>query len=140
MLFTRNLLGIMSWTNLNGRTLVHKHFFLRLFHTEKKKNAFTSSASYKMKIQQLKTYFICPSHNEKYKERQHHMDSLLKKIGFQTFIHHQSGTENYPRCLSEAIIQILKANLNNEPVLILEDDVEFTGKDDVYFDSETDAV
>ena len=85
----------------------------------------------KMKIQDIKTYFICPAHNEKYKERAQHMKSLLTSLGFKNWIHWTSGTENYPSCLTQAMLSILQENMNNEPILILEDDVEFTGRDDV---------
>lgn len=77
----------------------------------------------------IKTYFICPSHNEKYIERQKHMELLLKKLGFTNFIHYKSGTENYPTCLSNATINILNYNLNDEPILLLEDDIEYTGEE-----------
>lgn len=93
-----------------------------------------------MKIQDIKTYYICPAHNEKYMNRKLYMEKLLQNLGFTNFQHQKSSTEDYPSCLSKAMIDILQQNLNQEPILILEDDVEFTGVDDVYFDSETDAV
>jgi hypothetical protein len=52
------------------------------------------------------------------------MDQLLQRIGFKKIEHYKSSTENYPDCLTNAFIVILKNNLDN-PVLILED-VEWT--------------
>jgi hypothetical protein len=54
------------------------------------------------------------------------MESLLIRLGFTNFQHYKSGTHGYPQCLADAIQDILSQNLD-EPVLILEDDVETTG-------------
>jgi len=83
-----------------------------------------------MKLQDLKVVYICPDHNDKYRKRKVHMDALLKQIGFDSerIEHYKSSTENYPDCLARANIAILTKYMN-EPVLILEDDVEFTGID-----------
>lgn len=78
------------------------------------------------RLQDIKTYYICPDHNEKYHTRKLHMDALLTSLGFSNFQHYKSGTEAYPACLNNAIINILQQNLD-EPVLILEDDVECSG-------------
>ena len=92
-----------------------------------------------MKITEFKVVYICPDHNEKYHLRKLHMDELLKNIGFTNVEHYKSSTENYPDCLSEATINILKANLEN-PVIILEDDIEWTGKIDIEYNSDCDAI
>ena len=76
----------------------------------------------------IKTYFICPSHNDKYIEREKHMKLLLNNLGFTNIIHYKSGNQSYPLCLLYAIINILNENLNNEPILILEDDVDYTNE------------
>jgi hypothetical protein len=69
------------------------------------------------------------------------MDDLLSKIGFLTekLEHFKSSTENYPDCLAKANIEILTKYMN-EPVLILEDDVEFTGVEEFDMIKESDAI
>jgi hypothetical protein len=79
------------------------------------------------RLQDIKTYFICPDHNEKYQKRRQHMESLLTRLGFTNWQHYKSGSVKYPQCLADANIDILQQNLNDEPVLILEDDVECSG-------------
>ena len=54
------------------------------------------------------------------------METLLTGLGFTRFQHYKSGTYKYPQCLADGIRDILSQNLD-EPVLILEDDVESTG-------------
>ncbi len=54
------------------------------------------------------------------------MESLLMRLGFTNFQHYKSGTYKYPQCLADGICDILEKNMD-EPVLILEDDVETTG-------------
>lgn len=83
--------------------------------------------------------FICPDHNEKYKERRAHMESMLQRIGCTHIIHYKSNTENYPACLNEAIVTILESYMDT-PVMIVEDDVEFTGMDTFDFIQEADAI
>jgi hypothetical protein len=67
------------------------------------------------------------------------MDSLLNTIGFTHVEHYKSGTEAYPACLVNATIDILQKNMD-EPFLLLEDDVEFTGVDTVAVDVSADAI
>jgi hypothetical protein len=92
-----------------------------------------------MKIVDIKTVYMCPDHNEKYHTRKIHMDNLLSTIGFKDFTHYVSSTENYPTCLNKATIDILEKNLDN-PILILEDDVEWTGIEEFVFYSKADAI
>jgi hypothetical protein len=92
-----------------------------------------------IRIQDIKTVFICPDHNTKYNLRKAHIESLLRTIGFTDITHYKSGTEKYPDCLSIATIDILKANME-QPVLILEDDIEFTGIDEFILDKAVDAI
>lgn len=74
-------------------------------------------------LRKIKTIFICPDHNEMYKARCKYMFSLLQDMGFEQIIHYKSGSsEAYP--LNLATYNILQMNMN-EPVLILEDDIEF---------------
>ena len=92
-----------------------------------------------MKLQDIHIVFICPDHNEKYNKRRIHMETLLKNLGCKYVRHYKSGTENYPACLTSATIDILESNMD-VPVLILEDDVEFTGIDLFDFIEDADAI
>jgi hypothetical protein len=92
-----------------------------------------------MKITDFKTYYICPDHNEKYNIRKKHLDSLLSSLGFKDVIHYKSSSKAYPDCLSEATIDILENNLDN-PVLILEDDIEWTGITEIEYNPDCDAI
>jgi hypothetical protein len=92
-----------------------------------------------MKIRDLKVVFICPDHNDFYKKRMSHMVQLLNSIGFKDVIHHKSSTESYPSCLSQAFINILTQYIDI-PVLILEDDVEFTSIDTFDYVNDADAI
>jgi hypothetical protein len=77
-----------------------------------------------MKLIDIPVFFICPSHNEKYKLREKHMYELLQQIGFTTITHFKSTTDEYPTCLVKATTDILNQCMNDEPVIILEDDIE----------------
>lgn len=77
-----------------------------------------------MKLVDIPVVFICPDHNEKYSARKEHMVELLNKIGFKSITHHKSGNEAYPTCLAQATIDVLQKYLNNEPIILIEDDVE----------------
>jgi hypothetical protein len=92
-----------------------------------------------MKIQDLKVIYICPEHNEKYRKRKAHMQQLLEKIGFKEVIHFKSSAAKYPQCLTLANIEIL-TTYNTEPILLLEDDVEFTGVDTFDYVPDADAI
>lgn len=70
--------------------------------------------------------FMCPDHNEKYKERKEYMFDFLQKLGFKNVIMFKSGTELYPRCHIQATYDILKSRIDDSPFLFLEDDVELT--------------
>lgn len=92
-----------------------------------------------MKINEMKTIYICPDHNEKYHERKLYMDNLLTTLNFTDFTHYKSGTDSYPKCLCDANIDILQNNLNN-PILILEDDLGYIGMDDIEIPDDADAL
>ena len=92
-----------------------------------------------MQIQDLKVVYICPDHNEKYHARKVHMDTMLEELGFKDVVHFKSGTEGYPRCLANANIEILTKYVD-EPILLLEDDVEFTGVEEFDFIEDADAI
>ncbi len=91
------------------------------------------------KITDFKVVFICPDHNEKYNKRKIHTESLLKNIGFKDIEHFKSTTENYPDCLNKANVSILENNLDS-PILIVEDDIEWTGIDTIEYDESVDAI
>lgn len=92
-----------------------------------------------MRIQDFKVVYICPDHNEKYHARKVHMDTMLAELGFRDVVHYKSGTEGYPRCLANANVEILTRYMN-EPILLLEDDVEFTGVSEFDFVHGADAI
>jgi hypothetical protein len=92
-----------------------------------------------MKLQDLKVVYICPEHNDKYRARKAHMAAILTQIGFTQIEHFKSSTEDYPDCLAGANIAILTKYMQ-EPVLILEDDVEFTGIDTFDWVEGADAI
>lgn len=106
------------------------HGYGILLHAIRKRN---------MRITDYKVVYICPDHNEKYNKRKEHMDQLLKRIGFKDIIHFKSSTENYPDCLCKATIDILTTYME-EPFLLLEDDVEFTGNSNLDIVPEADAI
>jgi hypothetical protein len=91
-----------------------------------------------MKIQDLKVIFICPEHNEKYRKRKEHMTELLEKIGFKDITHFKSSSLKYPQCLTLANIEILEKY--KEPILLLEDDIEFTGIENFDYIEDADAI
>jgi hypothetical protein len=93
-----------------------------------------------MRIQEYKVIYICPDHNEKYHTRKLHMDNLLTSMGFLDIVHYKSGNEQYPRCLTLALIDILETYID-EPILLLEDDVEFTEvSTDIDIPDDVDAI
>ena len=79
-----------------------------------------------MNILDIPVVFICPDHNEKYRERKLYMFDFLKNLGFKNVTMFTSGTEKYPLCLAKATYDILSSRLDNSPFLLLEDDVEAT--------------
>lgn len=79
-----------------------------------------------MKITDIPVVFVCPDSNEKYSARKIHMLNLLPRIGFKNVTMYKSSTDDYPYCLNKAFVDILKANLNDSPILVLEDDVDIT--------------
>ena len=100
----------------------------------------STTSSTTSSIRDIKTVFICPDHNEKYNKRKDHMVNLLTNIGIKNFSHYKSETESFPQCLSKALIYILEENMNDEPILILEDDVDWTGQHTLTFSSNIDAL
>jgi len=71
--------------------------------------------------------FICPDHNEKYRERKEYMFDFLKKLGFKNVTMFKSRNDMYyTKCLSNALHSILLENLNDEPLLVFEDDIELS--------------
>jgi GR25 family glycosyltransferase involved in LPS biosynthesis len=93
----------------------------------------------KINLKHLKIYFICPDNNEKYHKRKLHMEEMLKGMGCTNVHHFKSSTENYPQCLLKAFISILQENLNT-PIIILEDDVEWTGESEFITNENYDFV
>lgn len=92
-----------------------------------------------MFLKHIKTYYICPS-LEKYAYRKSHMVELIGKIGFDGAIHWVTSGLGPNVDLITATIEILEANMNDEPVLILEDDVEWNGQCSIEAPHGTDAI
>lgn len=90
-------------------------------------------------ITDFKVVYICPDHNEKYHARKLYMDELLKSKGFKDIVHFKSGTEAYPTCLAKATKEILTRYMD-EPILLLEDDIELLETTDLTLPSNTDAI
>lgn len=87
----------------------------------------------------FKVVYICPDHNEKYHTRKVYMETLLKSKGFKDIVHFKSGTEQYPRCLTIAIRDVLTKYMD-EPILVLEDDVEMINTMGFSIPINTDAI
>lgn len=92
-----------------------------------------------MRLQDFKVIYICPDHNDKYHARKVHMETLLTDLGFKDIVHYKSGTYSYPKCLNDATVDIL-TTYRYEPILVLEDDVEFTGISEFEFVHGADAI
>lgn len=83
-------------------------------------------------IRKIKTVFICPDHNEAYKERCKYMFETLSLLGFEHIIHYKSESSDlYP--LNNATHNILRI-CQDEPILIFEDDIEFIKDPEFIFD------
>ena len=93
-----------------------------------------------VRLQDFKTIFICPDHNEKYHARRLHMEDMLKTMGFTDVVHYKSGTEQFPKCLTKATIDILKTYMDT-PILLLDDDIVFTNEStDIVIPNGIDAI
>jgi hypothetical protein len=94
------------------------------------------------RLNEIPVIFICPDHNPKYHERRIHMESLLKRLNFQSVDMFQSSAEAYPLCLLRAHYDVLRRiRDHNGPYLVLEDDVEITKwyTEDISWPEDTDA-
>lgn len=96
-----------------------------------------------MKLIDFKVVIICPAHDEKYIKRLENTKKLLSTLGFRNIEHFKSGTKSYPNCLSLATIEVLKQHLDDNPVLIVEDDINITEwaniNDEFVYPTNTDA-
>jgi len=93
-----------------------------------------------VRLQDFKTIFICPDHNEKYRARRLHMEDMLHTLGFTNVVHYKSGTEKFPICLTKATIDILKTYID-EPILLLDDDIVYTNvSTDITIPCDVDAI
>jgi len=91
-----------------------------------------------MKISELKVILICPDHTEYYNNRKVKTQDLLERLGCKEIIHYKSDTANYPTCLRKANIDILQTYID-EPILIVEDDLGYTGIDSFNYEEDADA-
>ena len=90
-------------------------------------------------IRDLPVIYISPDHNEKYHNRKIAIEKMLHNMGCVNTKHYKSGAEKYPQCLVNATIDILKNNLDN-PFLLIEDDVVWTGVESIDIPSDADAI
>jgi len=94
-----------------------------------------------MRLQDIKTVWICPDASEKYLPRKIHMGELLERIGIRDTLHWETaGTGGANRELIQATIDILNQNMDDEPLLLLEDDVEWNGQTTLSIPHAADAV
>jgi hypothetical protein len=84
-------------------------------------------------IRGVKTVYINPNSTEKYQQRKAHMDSFLTDIGFTNFQHFQMAADDYQQSLIQATIDVLQANMNDTPLLLLGDDVELISNSSFVF-------
>jgi len=75
-----------------------------------------------MRIQDVKTFYICPD-NAAYQGRRLHMERLLKDMEFGDVTHKKTAGRGANVDLIDATVEILEMVGDDTPVLILEDDV-----------------
>lgn len=94
-----------------------------------------------MKLTDIPVIFICPDHNEKYSQRKEYMFGLLHKLGFNDVTMFKSENGQYPTNTTKAERDILNERMNDEPFILLEDDVELSewADLDMEFDIPVDA-
>jgi hypothetical protein len=92
------------------------------------------------KVSKIPVVYICPDSNEKYSERKVRTHNLLEKMGFQQIKHYKSSSVEYPKCLSSANIDILSNNLDDNPLLVVEDDIAWTGIETVSIPADADCM
>ena len=80
-------------------------------------------------IKDIKTYFINPGEIDKYLERKQHTEFILKDtLKISNVNHYKSAInkDDYFAELKKSTADILEQNLNDEPILIVEDDINVT--------------
>jgi hypothetical protein len=80
-----------------------------------------------IKLQDIKTVFINPDEG-KYKERKPWVEKILREVLKIKKVEHckSSISKTYCQELKKITANILEANLNDEPILIVEDDINIT--------------
>ena len=69
------------------------------------------------------------------------MEALMKRMGILDWEMYKTGTARYPLCLSEANLRVLqKYEFIMKPLLILEDDVDWTLQSEIEVPDDADAV
>jgi len=91
----------------------------------------------KVRLDSITTYFISPCEG-KYEQRCNEMRKLADEMK-NHFILQRSGNV-YPKSLNDAHCSILKQNLNDIPLLLLEDDVKWDGTLELDVPDDADAV
>ena len=79
-----------------------------------------------MRLQDVKTFYISPD-NERYQARRTHVEQLLKALEFTDVTHKKTAGRGPNVDLIDATVEILESVGDDTPVLILEDDVQWSG-------------
>lgn len=95
-----------------------------------------------LRLKDVHIVFICPRHNAKYRGRYDHMENLIRhRIGAKSFEWVHSSSEDLPCSLSRTFAQVLRKYASSpEPLLLLEDDVEWDGQEEVTIPAGADAL
>ena len=82
----------------------------------------------KYNLKDIKTIFINPNETEKFINRKLHTEYILSTILKQKDVHHWKSSINPKYCLElkKITADILESNLTDEPLLIVEDDINIT--------------
>ena len=93
----------------------------------------------KILLKTVNSYFISPCEG-KYKQRCEKTKTLMKDMIGNKFIKHEKSGNKYPDSLNDAHVNILRKNVDDVPVLILEDDVKWDGTMELEVPNDADAV
>ena len=91
-------------------------------------------------IKNIPVIYISPDHNQKYNDRKIATEKILTDIGFSDITHYRSSSEQYPKCLALAFIDILESHLDDNPILVVEDDIGWTGVENIDIPDGADAI
>lgn len=90
-------------------------------------------------VRDIPTLYVNPG-TSKYGKRLEHMQQLVQNIGMRDAKHYKSSAKAYPSCLTDTYASILEQHLDDEPLLILEDDVQWNGYHAIEVPADADAI